>query len=68
VLWRRRARSKTLPEYSCDPHAMEGHSQSCAAAGTPTQLAACDDTEFFTLGDRDRGVTVLQVERDFHRK
>ena len=31
----------------------------------------CDDTEFVTLGDRDRGVTVLTVllvERDFHRK
>ena len=31
----------------------------------------CDDTEFVTLGDRDRGVTVLKVllvERDFHRK
>ena len=31
----------------------------------------CDDTEFVTLGDRDRSVTVLtvlSVERDFHRK
>jgi len=31
----------------------------------------CDDTEFVTLGDRNRGVTVLtvfSVERDFHRK
>ena len=28
--------SKTLPEYPCDPHVMEGHSQSRAAAGTPT--------------------------------
>ena len=31
-------------------------------------LDLCDDTEFVTLGDRDRGVTVLTVERDFHRK
>ena len=33
--------------------------------------ASCDDTEFVTLGDRDRCVTVLtvlSVERDFHRK
>ena len=31
-------------------------------------MIQCDDTEFVTLGDRDRGVTVLPVERDFHRK
>ena len=34
-------------------------------------MIQCDDTEFVTLGDRNRGVTVLtvfSVERDFHRK
>ena len=37
----------------------------------PVALLGCDDTEFVTLGDRDRCVTVLtvlSVERDFHRK
>ena len=36
--------------------------------GPHTAETFCDDTEFVTLGDRDRGVTVLPVERDFHRK
>jgi len=33
--------------------------------------SACDDTEFVTLGDRDRGVTVLtvlSVERDLNKE
>jgi hypothetical protein len=41
------------------------------AAPEPYAPPTCDDTEFVTLGDRDRGVTVLTVllvERDFHRK
>jgi hypothetical protein len=44
--------SKTLPEYPCDPHVMQGHSQSRAAAGTPTACCvrvSCHDRCLLTL-------------------